>query len=139
MLGHLKANGFSTHEITFVYGDTHVGEWTDKFEVDGISDLRFYNTGGWVVDQERIHPPCHIFGIFENGGKLEEFILGVSFKDVKVDGDEIIDLAWQELEDRRGIVALNVLAICKVIEWVKRIWRICHPFIEWSERHFQRN
>ncbi len=122
MLKYLEDYNIPTKKITFVYGDTHAGGWADHLKMD--SDLRIYNTGGWVVEQEKIHPPCYIFGVFENGGKLKEFILDVCFNDVEVNGDKIIDLAWQELEHRRSIVAPRVLLICKVIEWVKRIWRI---------------
>ncbi len=108
MVKHLEKNDLPTNKITLVYGDTHKGGWEDTFKVEGISDFMIYNTGGWVVDNKDLHPPCHIFGILSSG---EEFMFDVSFKDVKVEGEEIIDLASEQVEHRKGVVSKTLSAV----------------------------
>jgi hypothetical protein len=119
MLKHLHKYNVPTDEITFVYGDTHNGGWEDTFKAQGISDLMVYNTGGWVVDNKDDHPACHIFGVSGNG---EEFMLDISFKDVKVDGDQILKLASEEVEHRKGVVS-GILSIgwTKLIDYERKV------------------
>jgi hypothetical protein len=100
MLKYLNDATLPIDKITFVYGDTHLGGWDDSLTVNGTSEFRAYNTGGWVVHNKDDHPACHVFGVDENG---EELLLDVSFSDVKVEGDGLLDLASEEAENRKMI------------------------------------
>jgi len=81
--------------MTLVYGDTHGGGWG---QLDGDRSIRVYNTGGWTVGNPKSHPACQVFAVDEHG---EEYLLDVSFKDVRVGGDNLLELAGRDAENRR--------------------------------------
>jgi len=87
-------------KITFVHGHTHDGGWGELTRnVEGLErDIRIYDLGGWVVHGKKEHPPCHIFCVDSKG---DEYLLDVSFKDVKIEAQDLLDLAQQDAENRR--------------------------------------
>lgn len=97
MLGYLKKNELPLDNVTFVYGDTHDGGW-GELPLDRGGHIRIYNCGGWVVHNKQDHPACHIFAVDENG---EEYILDISYKNVKVEEDFLLELAAQDAENRQ--------------------------------------
>jgi hypothetical protein len=82
--------------VTFIHGHTHHGGWGEFFE-NGSTETRIYDLGGWVVHNRHHHPACHIFIVDERG---EEFLLDISFKSVKIDGDFLLDIARKDAENR---------------------------------------
>jgi hypothetical protein len=90
----------ATNELVFVYGDTHDGGWgelTKNYDGRDIS-IRIYNCGGWVVHNKEDHPACHLFAVDEDGN---EYLLDVSFKDVRIEDKSIIELAARDSENRQ--------------------------------------
>ena len=96
MLKYLEDNCFPKGNISFVYGDTHDGGW-GEFSLDSGEEIRIYNCGGWVIHNKEDHPACHLFAVDEDG---EEYLLDVSYKNVKVGEDPLLDLAAQDAENR---------------------------------------
>jgi hypothetical protein len=86
-------------KITFVHGHTHDGGWGELTRTveDLDRDIRIYDLGGWVVHGKKEHPPCHIFCVDKNG---DEYLLDVSFKEVKVEQQDLLELAQQDAENR---------------------------------------
>jgi len=95
LLTYLRTNNISTNNLTFVYGDTHDGGF-GEFPING-TNIRIYNTGSWVVRHKDDHPPCHVFAVDKNG---QEYMLDVSFKNLKILGEDIITLAAADFENR---------------------------------------
>ncbi len=96
MRAYLGDNDMPTNKITFVYGDTHDGGW-GELPLGSRGRVRLYNCGGWVVHNHEDHAPCHLFAVDESG---EEYLLDVSYKDVKVEEDLLLALAADEAENR---------------------------------------
>jgi len=96
LLHDLASWGMPASNLTFVFGDTHSGRW-GKMELPGDRSVRLYNTGGWTVGNPTSHPACQVFAVNENG---EEFILDVSFRDVRVGSDTLLKLAGWDEENR---------------------------------------
>ena len=96
MTKYLQDHAVPTDEMTFVYGDTHAGGW-GQVARDGAPPMRVYNCGGWVVHGKLDHPACHVFAVDTAGG---EYLLDVSFAEVKVGHDRLLDLAAAEAEHR---------------------------------------
>jgi hypothetical protein len=94
---YLKAENFLHHNenFTFVYGDIHDGGWGD-IKYNG-HNIRIYNCGAWVTHSKNYHPACHIFIVNEEG---EEYLFDVSFKDVQVGEDSLLELAAIDAENR---------------------------------------
>jgi UDP-2,3-diacylglucosamine pyrophosphatase LpxH len=82
---------------TFVYGDTHRGGFGDLQE----PPMRLYNTGSWVVHNEADHPPCHLFAVDQNG---EEYLMDISFKDIPVEGGQLLEVAARDAEHKKSRV-----------------------------------
>jgi hypothetical protein len=99
--------------ITFVYGDTHEGGWGNvglklatneivappgSVEINkDIIDIRIANTGGWIVEEKDRHPACHAFAVDDSG---KEYILDMSYKDIKIGDDFLLNIAEKEYENR---------------------------------------
>jgi hypothetical protein len=96
VLEYLQRNQLPTDNVVLVYGDTHDGGWGQQPPEAG-SNVRLYNTGGWVVLGPKDHPACHLFAVGEDD---EEYLLDVSFKDVSVGGEPLLELAALDLEHR---------------------------------------
>lgn len=102
-LDRLISNGLISNELIFVYGDTHDGGWGELPVNYNNREIptRIYNCGAWVTHNKDHHPPCHIFAVDEHG---VEYVLDISYYDVKVDGMELIELAALDAENHiRGI------------------------------------
>lgn len=89
-------------KITFVHGHTHDGGWGELTRnVEGLErDIRIYDLGGWVVHGKKEHPPCHIFCVDSKG---DEYLLDVSFTGVKIEAQDLLDLAQEDAENRRAL------------------------------------
>ena len=88
-----------TEELTFVYGDTHDGSWGKmgvRYNGQDIN-IRIYNCGGWVAHNENDHPACHIFAVDKDG---KEYLLDISYKNVEVLGEPLLELASIDAENR---------------------------------------
>lgn len=109
MLEYLDRKGLPTDKVVLVYGDTHAGGWGQLRSEPG-SEVRLYNTGGWVVLGENDHPACHLFAVGENG---EEYLLDVSFGEQWVGNDRLLKLAGQDFEHRLTRVGRATRAITK--------------------------
>jgi hypothetical protein len=113
--------------ITFVYGDTHEGGWgniglklsnneivsppTRNSRDKGVTDIRIANTGGWIVESKDRHPACHLFAVDDSGG---EYMLDISYQDIKIGKESLLDIAEQDYEHRRHGIG-NVIA--KIDKW----------------------
>ncbi len=86
VLEHLESHEVPTDEISFVYGDTHDGGW-GTLPLDGGGEIRAYNCGGWVTYDVEDHPTCYVFAVDEAG---TEYLLDVSFKEVDLDGNQLL-------------------------------------------------
>jgi hypothetical protein len=98
MLDYLKRKNILKDDednLVFVYGDTHAGGWGEQ-QLDSGGKIRIYNTGGWVVEDVQSHPACHIFAVDDN---CNEYLLDVSYKDVKVGDDLLLELAGRDYEN----------------------------------------
>jgi hypothetical protein len=101
MLQYLSEAKLLMPKLTFVYGDTHEGGYAEIDNPDPhfaatVPKIRIYNTGGWVVDAVRYHPPCHAFAVDEQG---EEYIMDFSFTDA-LEGDEpVLKVAQRDVEN----------------------------------------
>lgn len=100
MESHLKQYNISTNNITFVYGDTHNGGW-GEIPTSSCGSIRVYNCGGWVIYDRRNHPACHLFAVDSNG---EEYLMDISYKNVKVEDRLLLDLAAEDAENRSLIL-----------------------------------
>lgn len=108
MPSYLKDNGFPEEEVTFVYGDTHAGGWGELRSNSG-TPIRIYNCGGWTMSPSRgHHPACHIFAVDEAG---EEYLFDISFKNVKIGDDSLLDLAARDSEHRYKQVSIGARLI----------------------------
>jgi len=96
MVRYLKESSLPLDKTTFVYGDTHDGGW-GEFTLASGDRIRIYNCGGWVVHHEENHPACHLFAVDESG---KEYLLNVSFKDVRVEEELLLKLASYDAENR---------------------------------------
>ena len=109
-------------KLTFVYGDSHTGGWSEfPYTVGDIeTDVRVFNAGGWVIHNKGNHPPCHIFAVDRDSN--EELVLDISYKSLKVGGDDLLELASEDVENknRMGNKALTKLFNSAVR--IKRIW-----------------
>lgn len=98
--------------LTFVYGDTHEGGFAevsvnlanlkmvtqDSPQTGGKKiDMHMVNTGAWLVEAKDRHPPCHLFAVDEDGG---EHLLDVSYKDIRVGEDLVLELAEMQVDQR---------------------------------------
>ncbi len=85
--------------MTFVSGHTHNGGWGElTTNIKGVTrELHVVDLGGWVVHSKDEHPACHIY-IVDN--EENEFILDVSFKNVKIDNEYLLDVVQHEAEHR---------------------------------------
>ncbi len=86
-------------DMTFVYGDTHKGGW-GKLEYEG-KRIHIYNTGGWGTTKKNYHPACHIFAVDMDG---VEYLLDVSYGDVEILGQPLIEIAAKDAEDRHSAI-----------------------------------
>jgi len=103
MLTYLKQHSLPTDELTFVYGDTHLGGW-GEYTRDGGQPIRIYNTGGWTVDSPNNHPACHLFAVGTDG---TEYLLDVALGKASVGAQALRDLASQTVQFRhRGTAKL---------------------------------
>ncbi len=84
VISFLKQNALAHKKLTFVYGDTHHGGWGALSPSTG--DIRLYNCGSWVTYTHDHHPPTHVFAVDHRN---EEYMLDVSFKNVKI-GDKML-------------------------------------------------
>jgi hypothetical protein len=115
LLRYLEAHALRQDNISFVYGDTHDGGWGEVRSASG-GRIRLYNCGSWVTHNEEDHPACHLF-IVDNEGK--EYLLDVSFKDVRVENDPLLKLAAQESEHRQqnsGILMKGLVGFEKLLD-----------------------
>ena len=103
MLGYLSKNGRKPGNLTFVYGDTHIGGWEEfSHNLDGLnSPIRVYNTGGWTTHKMDDHPACHIFAVDISGN---EYMLDISFNKVMVGDEELIKIAGQDAENNNVLL-----------------------------------
>lgn len=101
----LKDYRLLKENLTFVYGDTHDGGW-GEIEEEYIDppkiNVRIFNCGAWVVHDEKNHPPCHVFAV-DNPGN--EYLLDVSFKDVKMLDTSLLKLAATDFENHSESVS----------------------------------
>jgi len=97
MMDLLSDYHLATSNLTFVYGDTHEGGYGEyEAKLNGTtSKMRIYNTGSWVTDVKDSHPACHVFVVDEQGN---ESLADISYKDVKQDGEDLIQLAYRDQE-----------------------------------------
>ena len=112
MLRYLCKNSLPQDKVTFVYGDTHDGGW-GEFPLDSGGRIRIYNCGGWVVHNDKDHPACHLFAVDESG---DEYLLDVSYKDVRVGGDSLLELAARDFENRSRNTSRILRAFLKLWE-----------------------
>lgn len=100
-----------TKGLTFVYGDTHQGGFAEVIldlkrnkmvapesvlSGDGLN-MRIVNTGGWLVEYPKRHPACHVFAVDYSG---KEYILDISYKEIKIGEDLLLDLAEMQVGHR---------------------------------------
>ena len=85
-------------DLVFVYGDTHSGGWgvTDLMDGSGRK-VGLYNTGAWIVPNERCHPACQVFVVDGDGA---EHVLDVSFQDVMDGSGRLVSRAAAIAEAR---------------------------------------
>ncbi len=62
-----------------------------------IIDIRIANTGGWIVESKDRHPACHVFAVDASG---KEYILDMSYKDIKIGDEFLLSIAEREYENR---------------------------------------
>jgi hypothetical protein len=104
MVDFLEKQGISASPLTFVFGDTHTGGW-GQWKGPSGEDIRIYNCGAWVTHKKNDHPPCHVFAVgkavAEDGREyLQEYLFDVSFRDVMVEGESLVELAARDAENR---------------------------------------
>jgi hypothetical protein len=104
--------GLPAGPVTFVYGDTHEGGYGRLPNPAGGGDVRVYNTGSWVVHNERHHPPCHLFAVDEAGN---EYMVDLTFGGVTVDGRSLLDLAAEDAENRKRATSIALRAILSLV------------------------
>ena len=97
MMRHLEEHDLYG-DITFIYGDTHDGGWGD-LSLPGGQDMRVYNTGGWVTYDIEDHPTCYLFAVEDDG---TEYLLDVSFKEVDLNGNQLLKATSDSSESQRG-------------------------------------
>lgn len=107
MMKYLTDHNLLRKGLTFVYGDTHTGGWG---ELSGISNgleqpIRVYNTGGWIAHHNEGHPACHIFAVDNND---KEYMLDISYKDVYIGPDSLIELACRDAENNTINLLSNI-------------------------------
>ena len=114
MLEHLDENQLPRDEVTFVYGDTHDGGW-GELPLETGGRIRLYNCGGWVVNNKKDHPACHLFAVGEDG---EEYLVDVSYKGVEVEGESLLKLAAKDAENRQNSVSKALRLLLKLVPTV---------------------
>jgi hypothetical protein len=116
MVKYLRKHNELNNELTFVYGDTHTGGWGEIYKkVNGGSKepIRVYNTGGWTAHHGEGHPACHIFAVDDEG---KEYMLDVSFNDIKIGSDLLIELARIDAENNTSLLSnipKGMIDLCK--------------------------
>jgi hypothetical protein len=114
--------------LTFVYGDTHLGGFAEVgLDLDGhqmvplpaasskILDMHVVNTGAWLVEYPGRHPACDLFAVDDSGN---EYVLDVSYKDIRIGGDLLLELAEQQVGHMLSRVGGT---LGKIIDFVKKI------------------
>lgn len=114
LLDYLRRHQIPKDNITFVYGDTHDGGW-GKMQLDSGENIRVYNSGGWVVHNKEDHPACHLFAVDEDG---EEYLVDVSFKNVKVEGTSILELAAEDAENRSQKIDIGLRLLSRILSYI---------------------
>ena len=61
-------------------------------------EMRAYNCGGWVTYDVEDHPTCYVFAVDEDG---TEYLLDVSFKDVDLDGNQLLQATSDNARSQR--------------------------------------
>jgi hypothetical protein len=101
---HLSGKGLKLSDLTFVYGDTHTGGWREEtsFDFNGSKlPIRVYNTGGWTTHDRGDHPACHIFVVDSND---KEYMLDISFDNVWIGDQKLIEIAAQDAENNNALL-----------------------------------
>jgi hypothetical protein len=128
-----KAGNLSkTKGLTFVYGDTHQGGFAEvgldlndlkMVAPESISsggktlDMRIVNTGSWLVESEERHPACHLFAVDDGGN---EYVLDVSYKDIWIGEDLLLNLAEMQVDQRLRRVGED--RVGRIIDFIKSIF-----------------
>ena len=113
MPSYLEDNGFPKDDVTFVYSDTHAGGWGELTSNSG-EPIRVYNCGGWTVSPSKTHhPACHIFAVDEAG---EEYLFDLSFKNVRVGDDNLLELAARDSEHRYNQISIGARLVGEQLE-----------------------
>jgi hypothetical protein len=79
--------------------------------------MRIANTGGWLVESTKRHPACHLFAVDEHGN---DYFLDVSYRDIRVGQDLMLDLAERQVNRRLSRVGAGA---GHIIDYVKDLFR----------------
>lgn len=114
LLSHLDTKGLLTNDLTFVYGDIHDGGWGEITSTYNGQErnIHIFNCGSWVVHHRDDHPPCHVFAVEANG---TEYLLDVSFRNVRMVNRELINLAALDYENHRSAVGFILRKIMNLL------------------------
>jgi hypothetical protein len=113
--------------LTFVYGDTHDGGFADialntkdlqmvapkSIQPGRKIGMHVVNTGAWLVDSRDRHPACHVFAVDETG---KEYLLDVSYKDIRVGDDLLLTLAEMQVDQRLNRVGTQTEVIARAVK-----------------------
>jgi len=119
MVQYLRNHGRMLSDLTFVYGDTHIGGWEEVSSelVGGLNGpIRVYNTGGWIAHANEGHPACHVFAVDDKG---KEYMLDISFTDVEISGEPLITVASRDAENSTILLRKAPLEMIKLRDKLK--------------------